>query len=334
MGNQKFPDEVYQDTISRDYLMEIEDSIGVSRLLDKTTMKLFTGVVIDSFDIGVSGLLVDGRWEGIYRKWYQSGQLKGEGNFENGKYHGLVRVWYENGQLQVESNYENGKYHGLGRMWYEDGQLQVEWNHENGEPHGLGREWYENGQLKGEWNYENGEVHGLVRNWYENGQLKGEWNYDNGEMVGLQRDWYENGQLRVESNYENGELHGLSREWYENGQLMGEWNYENGVEVTPPKSTSLSNTTWIHTTSGGAKMVYKFLDDSRVSVELVLSDDFYQQFNKERPGPTTYSYRVSGNKISITGSKGTEVYTMSSDKSYFVGGGMRHYYRSSGSDIR
>jgi hypothetical protein len=80
-------------------------------------------------------------------------------------------------------------------------------------------------------------------------------------------------------------------------------------------------------------MVYKFLDDSRVSVELVLSDDLYQKLNIERPGPETYSYRVSGNKISITGSKGTEVYTMSSDKSYFVQGGMRHY-RSSGSDIR
>ncbi len=262
MGNQKFPDEVYQDTISRDYLMEIEDSIGVSRLLDKTTMKLFTGVVIDSFDIGVSGLLVDGRWEGIYRHWYQSGQLRVELNYENGEMVGLLREWYENGQLKGKYNCENGEMVGLQREWYENGQLKEEWNYENGEMVGLLREWYENGQLKGEWNYENGKYHGLLREWYENGQLKVElnrengkyhglerwWypngqlrregNNENGEMVGLERWWYPNGQLKVEWNWENGERHGLQREWYENGQLKVESNYENGVKVTPPKSVS------------------------------------------------------------------------------------------------
>ncbi len=107
---------------------------------------------------------------------------------------------------------------------------------------------------------------------------------------------------------------------------------QNGQVVTPPKSTSLSNTTWIHTNEFfGFKEVYKFFDDSRVSVESVLPDGFFDGL----PGygspsvPTTYSYRVSGNKISITGSEGTEVYTMSRDGSYFNQGENR-YYRSSG----
>jgi antitoxin component YwqK of YwqJK toxin-antitoxin module len=98
-----------------------------------------------------------------------NGERKGSTGVPNSEREGLWRLWYENGQLSQEGNYLNGKAEGLWRLWHENGQLSLEGNYLNGKAEGLYRLWHENGQLSEEGNYLNGKVEGLWRFWNEKG---------------------------------------------------------------------------------------------------------------------------------------------------------------------
>jgi antitoxin component YwqK of YwqJK toxin-antitoxin module len=65
-------------------------------------------------------------------KEYQNDILMKEENYNHkGQPHGLYRTWYENGQLFEESTYKNGKEHGSIRLWHHNGQLAEEFHFKN-----------------------------------------------------------------------------------------------------------------------------------------------------------------------------------------------------------
>ena len=49
-----------------------------------------------------------------------------ERNYKDGKLDGLFKEWYENGQLRIERTYKDDKADGLWKEWYENGQLMGE----------------------------------------------------------------------------------------------------------------------------------------------------------------------------------------------------------------
>ena len=87
----------------------------------------------------------------------------------DGKKHGLWRFWYENGQLKVESNYVDGKGEGFWRRLYKNGRERNEGFYVEGKRHGFWRFWYANGQLRCEGEYVNGEKVGVWSNWDDEG---------------------------------------------------------------------------------------------------------------------------------------------------------------------
>ena len=110
-------------------------------------------------------------WNGLWREWYENGQLKWTGTYKDEKEVGLWRGWYENGQLESEGNYKDGEWDGLWRGWYENGNKRGEWNWKDGGWDGLQRHWHENGQLWFEINSKNGEEISK-KCWDENGNEK------------------------------------------------------------------------------------------------------------------------------------------------------------------
>tara|TARA_Y100000589_G_scaffold216729_1_gene204405 strand:+ start:327 stop:557 length:231 start_codon:yes stop_codon:yes gene_type:complete len=52
-----------------------------------------------------------------YKEYYETGQLKVEGNLVNGKKTGIWKYYHENGQLWYETPYKNGKRDGI-TIWY------------------------------------------------------------------------------------------------------------------------------------------------------------------------------------------------------------------------
>ena len=51
----------------------------------------------------------DGKLDGLYRRWYENGQLRNEYTYKDNKRDGSYREWYETGQLREECTYKEGE---------------------------------------------------------------------------------------------------------------------------------------------------------------------------------------------------------------------------------
>ena len=91
---------------------------------------------------------------GRFTSWYENGEKKFEGLFENDVRAGEFKWWYSNTQLAAKGAYKDNERHGLWVWWHENGQKAIQGQ-------------YENGSLKGEWSY-----------WASNGKLERKVNYD------------------------------------------------------------------------------------------------------------------------------------------------------------
>ncbi len=66
--------------------------------------------------------------DGLWREYYQNGQLKSEGSYTSGLKEGLHKEWEEKGILLLEGFYTNGKANGLMKWFHERGHLAGEGN--------------------------------------------------------------------------------------------------------------------------------------------------------------------------------------------------------------
>lgn len=77
--------------------------------------------VIDCFDYNQT---FKGKREGFWRHYYDSGELKSEGMYNNDKENGIWRVYYKTGEKKFVEVYENGKLMKYYR-WYKNGEPWV-----------------------------------------------------------------------------------------------------------------------------------------------------------------------------------------------------------------
>ena len=197
-----------------------EKRVLIDELTNKGTKKsptyysedgLFNGVM---YDVNPKGVLVlestikDGKLNGLYKEWYENGELKIELNYINGVFDGLVvDDTYDVKFDGNVSSYNNKLLNGDVVIFYPNQNVQMFSEFKNGIPIGKTKLWYENGELWMEGNVINGLlVDGIVRMFYWNGQLEMEENYKNNVLDGLRRGWDTNGQLKFEQTYDNGEL--------------------------------------------------------------------------------------------------------------------------------
>lgn len=69
-----------------------------------------------------------GKKDGLWRIYYQAGQLKTEGSYKADLKEGLHKEWANDGILLLEGLYENGKANGLMKWYHEGGHLAAEGN--------------------------------------------------------------------------------------------------------------------------------------------------------------------------------------------------------------
>lgn len=63
---------------------------------------------------------------GLYTDYFDNGQLKEKGNYNNGKKNGLWETWFDNGQKEDSATYKNDALTGKRVMWHPNGQIQLE----------------------------------------------------------------------------------------------------------------------------------------------------------------------------------------------------------------
>jgi antitoxin component YwqK of YwqJK toxin-antitoxin module len=170
-----------------------------------------------SFNNGVEG--------GLWTTWFDNGQKKEEGQWENNQYM-LLNRWNKNGKFLVKdgnggwvSNNEDGSK--KRKQMYEAGLLTVDLS--------FVREHYEDGQLKSEKSYEDNNPDGDWFTWHPNGQMQEQGLWRNDEYFLINR-WSSTGKFLVE----NGDGGWVSKtadgrkKWkkiYKDGQLAGKWTY-------------------------------------------------------------------------------------------------------------
>ena len=70
--------------------------------------------------------------EGLYKEWFEKGQIEYVGNYNNGLRNGLYISWYKNGQKEAEGNWLNGQLNGTTKYWTKTGDLQFDRTYKQG----------------------------------------------------------------------------------------------------------------------------------------------------------------------------------------------------------
>lgn len=129
-----------------------------------------------------------GKKQGLYKRYFPSGQVKEIANYQQGVLDGNRKFYYESGDVEQDQNYLDGLFQGAFHSYYINGKVNMTGNYLNNEMDGQWKRYYETGELKEVVRFANNEENGPFKEYYKNGQLKAEGNYVNGP--------YEHGELK------------------------------------------------------------------------------------------------------------------------------------------
>ena len=216
-------------------------------------------------EIESKGNFINGWFEGLWKFWYDNGQLRAIGEFEktiekrtydngipkNGKtgfwvgYHkngnkktegiykdglanGVFITWYENGQKEIEGFAINGLQNGHAKSWHKNGEKRDETIFKKGKPNGKYYRWYDNGNIHVQSRFKNGIQNSITTVWYRNGKKSDQFTMKMGRKYGKYIGWHENGKKKFHGRHKDDLQEGLWFEWSEEGILISKKNYLNG----------------------------------------------------------------------------------------------------------
>ena len=253
-----------------------------------------SGIVVEKFEKNPKQLYTEvnyenGKKEGLYRRWYLSGQIREEINYSDGKKHGRCIKWnqssdtfenriYKNGFPIEVTNWSRELENRYSILYHKKSKSQFTGIYLVLKEATLNLEWVPNTNKKKEINYKNGKKDGLYKSWYSNGDIQEEINYSDGKKEGLYRSWYSNGDIQKEINYSDGKKHGRCRKWNVSGDTVenriykddfplevnySEIEWKNGIYYHKNSSTRFSGLLKDHTKKGWLIKEYNFLDGKK-----------------------------------------------------------------------
>lgn len=177
---------------------------------------------------------VNGNRTGIWKKLYDNGNIRYQGQFEAGKEIGvfkfysinnpnfptLIKTYFkENDTATVEFFTEKEILQSKGSMI---GKERVgKWIYFNAD----GK------TILSEENYENGLLNGVSKTFYKNGNITEILHYKNGKLEGITQRFSNEGILLEEISFKNGMRNGLAKFFDTNGALIYSGMYENDEKV-------------------------------------------------------------------------------------------------------
>lgn len=119
-----------------------------------------------------------------------------DGNVQNGMANGIWRTYYENGNVFVSANYMQGYLNGKAYFYYnttkETKLADVDYKMDKIDGYYI--EYYRNGNMKSKIEYSDGEKHGECQYFHENGKLRLSSKYKHGKRSGKSTVYDENGK--------------------------------------------------------------------------------------------------------------------------------------------
>lgn len=167
--------------------------------------------------------------DGIFKEYYDSGEVKRTFNFKLGSLNGICKVFYRSGKVEREGFFKNGREIGKSKLFYADGKLKGWSEYQNGLKNGPTELYYPNRRVKAKLRFKNGMPIGEQMMFYSNGNPESKIRYDeDGIKNGPFEFYYESGRLKQRGAFIDGMLHGTVTTFYESGRIKQRKIFENG----------------------------------------------------------------------------------------------------------
>ncbi|MDD5570141.1 MAG: toxin-antitoxin system YwqK family antitoxin [Bacteroidales bacterium] len=228
---------------------------GISREYSEDGKVTDSKIYKDGKVIGVGIVPENGLKQGFWYEYYETGEKKGEGEYDMGKKSGIWKFYFKNGKTEQTGEYlRGGKPKGKWYWYYPSGNILREEIFEDGKAEGLMKEYNDSGKVIVEGNYSNGKKEGKwsydIGDYIETGNYKeglkfGEWkgtfksngttaftgNFVDGYPNGEHFYYYDNGKIMERGKFIMGKKDGEWVKYYEDGTIVIKITYENGVEI-------------------------------------------------------------------------------------------------------
>lgn len=171
----------------------------------------------------------DGKKQGKWQFFYETGELKSEGQYLRNMKHGTWTYFYKTGEKEQLGKFVKGYPEGTWKWFYKTGELLREEQMLRGRLDGMMVEYDKEGEIITKGKY----IEDLKEEkWYYHvGDHTEEGNYLNGEKNGMWKHYYLDGTLKFEGNYVQGYPNGRHRHYFPNKKIEVEGKYRMGKKI-------------------------------------------------------------------------------------------------------
>lgn len=185
----------------------------------------------DKDKIAYMGYFKNNMLVGNYKRWYYSGALKAEINYNEEGSVGYAKLYWDNGKLMATGKYINQNVKDSIWQYYgTDGILMLKESYKNGVLDGNTVAYFRNGNRSKLAPYTNGKLNGIYKEyWEDNGITRLEIYYKDGVRYGAINVFYENGKPYLKGNYFCDLPHGKWIVYFKDGKIEKELDYYHGT---------------------------------------------------------------------------------------------------------
>ncbi len=215
--------------------------------MSKVNVIIVLSFVVASFTAfgqKINKLDSQGRRTGIWKKYYENGDIRYEGEFKNGKEIGTFSFYNQGSSYPAIVKTFSNTSDTASVKFYNKTRVKTKGKMVGKKRVGKWIYYFADGQrVFSEENYKNGLLDGVVKNYYDNGNVTEETFYKEGKKHGTSKIYTEEGILIEDVIYVDGKLNGLGKYYdlkgvikekgmYENGARKGKWEYYIDGEVS------------------------------------------------------------------------------------------------------
>jgi len=136
---------------------------------------------------------------------YKTGSLVEEGKYVNGRKEGLWKKYYPNGKLKSEITYISSRPKGPYTLYYKNGKVEEKGSWDRNKNTGGFKRYHPNGKIAQDFQFTaSGKRTGEQKYFYENGQLRLVGSWQDGLETGQMKEYYENGDLMAVKYFNEG----------------------------------------------------------------------------------------------------------------------------------
>jgi antitoxin component YwqK of YwqJK toxin-antitoxin module len=159
---------------------------------------------------------VNGKKQGLWKKYHPNGMTRYIGNFKNDKPTGVFKYYYDDGHLQIKMVHKGSETYS--QVYYETGEIKAAGKYEEQEKDSIWRFFDKEGYKISEEFYLSGKREGVWKSYYNTGQVAEEKEYSNDFEEGKWNQYFVNGKQKLTATYENGVLEGRAT-YFSNGGI-------------------------------------------------------------------------------------------------------------------